>query len=85
MARKLPKEEIKKFIDEKIHGVMDWYTHGEAIDCQETRDNMNKELGSILPAVEKKFNLKKIPYVLRVRSYSGNGDLIVRAEKLSLC
>ena len=79
------KEEIKKFINRRIDSIMDWYTHAEAVDCAETRKNINKDLDSILPEVEKKFNLKKIDMVIRVRSSETPGIFRICVEKLTVC
>jgi len=77
--------EISRFIKARIAAIMEWYIHGDAVDCAETRTNINNDLDSVFPATEKKFYLKKIKLVLRVRSTSEPGVLKVRAEKLDIC
>lgn len=78
--------EISSFIKARISSVMDWYCgpRSEAIDCAETRKNINAELAGIFTAAEKKFGLKPIKLVLRVRATETPGVLKVRAEKLDL-
>lgn len=76
-----PKKEIEAYAHKLIDGILSWYMTG-AVDCKETRDNINKELEKVLPAVEKKFRLKPIKRVLRVWS-DGKGWLTVRAESPS--
>ena len=80
------RKEVSEFLKRRIAGVMEWYCNprSEALDCPETRKNINKELDGIFPEAEKKFKLKKIPLVLRVRSTETPGILKVRAEKLTL-
>lgn len=79
------RSEVSKFIKERIASIMEWYIRGEAVDCPETRANINKDLDSVFPEAEKKFGLKKIPLVLRVRSSETPGIYRIRAEKLNLC
>jgi hypothetical protein len=68
-----------------IYGVMEWYTHPSsgAVDCDETRRAINKDLDSVLPRVQEKFGLRKIPKVLRARA-EGNGMFVVRLEDPNL-
>lgn len=77
--------EVSRFIKDRIASIMEWYIRGDAIDCPETRANINKDLDSVFPAAEKRFGLKKIPLVLRVRSSETPGVFKIRAEKLNLC
>lgn len=79
------RSEVSKFIKDRIASIMEWYIRGEAVDCPETRANINKDLDSVFPETEKKFGLKKIPLVLRVRSSKTPGIYRIRAEKLNLC
>ena len=72
------KQEIQNYAKKLIAGVMDWYCTG-AIDCTETRKNINRDLDSVLPRVAEKFSLKPFKRVLRVRS-DGTGWLTVRME-----
>ena len=80
---------IRGFITAEVTAIMSWYTNcpipGDPIvDCQETRRNINADLAAVFPKAEEKFGLKKIPRVLRVRSGSEPGMLVVRAEALDL-
>lgn len=82
------KAEVLAYIKHRIAVVMEWYTGpgSEAVDCKETRANINKDLDCILPETVKKFKLKKIPRVLRVRTTPGQpGIFTVRTEKPDLC
>jgi hypothetical protein len=72
------RQEIIAYTKMLIDGVMDWYSSG-AIDCDETRKNINRDLKSVLPRVEEKFGLRKIPKLLRARS-CGDGMFVVRLE-----
>lgn len=84
MLRKERVASIVAYTNQLIEGVMHWYIRGNAIDCDETRRNINKELDTVLPRVEQRFNLRRIPKVLRVRSDRESGMLIVRMEELNL-
>ena len=78
------KQEVVNFIRQRIDAILEWYVRGDAVDCPETRKNINKDLDSILPEAEKKFGLKKIQGVLRVRSSATPGVFKVRLEKPDL-
>lgn len=73
------RKEIIAYTNCLIDGVMEFYVRGEAVDCDETRKNINRELDSVLPRVEERFGLRKIPKVLRARS-RGDGMFVVRME-----
>jgi hypothetical protein len=77
------KAAIVSYTNQLICAVMDWYVYGEAVDCSETRKNINKDLDSVLPRVEEKFGLRKIPKVLRARG-DGTGNFVVRLESPNL-
>lgn len=83
MANAKRKSEIRKYTERLIDAVMEWYTQGDAIDCDETRKNINKDLDSVLPRVEAKFGLKKFKKVLRARS-DGKGWFTIRLEDPNL-
>lgn len=76
------KAEIVAYTKTLISGVMNWYSTG-AVDCKETRININKDLDTVLATVLKKYRLKPIKRVLRARS-DGRGWFTVRLEDPSL-
>ncbi len=81
MGQKMPPEQVKEalaYTTMLIESIASWYSSG-AVDCPETRRNINKDLDTVLPRVEKKFGLKKIPKVLRAR-WGENGYFKVRIE-----
>lgn len=80
------RSEVSVFIKNRIASIMEWYCgpRSEAVDCPETRANINKDLSEIFPQAEKLFGLRPIKLVLRVRSTETPGILKIRAEKLNL-
>lgn len=82
MTRDVLNEQVKLYLMQRVLGVMEWYTTG-AVDCSETRTNMNRELASVLRETERKFGIKPFKRVLRVCS-DGAGFLKVRWEERDL-
>ena len=79
MLPKSKRDEIQAYTLSLVEGVMNFYLHGEAIDCPEVRKQINEELSGVLDRVCKKYNLKPFERVLRCRS-DGRGWFIVRME-----
>ena len=77
--REKRRAEIKAYAQELIAAIMEWYIQGDAVVCADTQRAINRDLDSVFPELERKFNLRKIPKVLRAR-YEGDGIYVVRVE-----
>jgi hypothetical protein len=79
--------EVRQYLERRIAAVMEWYTgpRSEAVDCRETRENINRDLASVMLEAEQKFRVR-VPHALRVRSAPHEpGILVVRLEHPDLC
>lgn len=82
MTRDVLNEQVKLYLLQRVVCVMEWYTTG-AVDCPETRTNVNRDLMSVLRETERKFGIKPFKRVLRCCS-DGSGFLKVRWEERDL-
>lgn len=68
------RQEIREWIERKAYDVLEWYTTG-AIDCDETRKNINADLDWICQEAEKHFHVQ-VPWKLRVRGTPGDRNML---------
>jgi hypothetical protein len=75
-------EEIKKYLEARLYDTMEWYR--DCVSCEETYDNIRRDVKSILKETTTKFGLEELPFHIRLDVEDGGKIIVLKAIDKSL-
>jgi hypothetical protein len=75
-------KEIKKYLETRLYDTMEWYH--DCVSCEETYDNIRRDVKSILKETTTKFGLEELPFHIRLDVEDDGKIIVLKAIDKSL-